>query len=436
MIIIGKNSFPDQEEKFNRRHYIAIKSLSRLLTKKNTKHTTAQHHCTNCLHGFPTEISRNKHERYCRINEPVTIQMPTREPYVKYSKGQYQFKVQFAMYADFESLLTEPFKEEKERGMVNIHKRSGWCVKPEFAYKKVNEHIKTYRGKDCFEKFCKHIISEARRLYRSFPELPMEPLTSKQIQVHSKAKVCHICLEVFAIKDRKVRDHSHYTGKYRGAAHSNCNLQYKIPSYIPVIFHNLSGYDALLFIRELSKHTDSMGVITKNKEDCMSFSIKVKVGTRIDKYEKEVPIEVDLRFINSYRFMSSSLDLLVNNLNRGNHKFKGFDGYTRKQRSLLIRKGVHAHEYMNSWEKFEEKNLPPIEEFYSKLNMSGIIEEDYSHAEKVWKEFGLRNLGEYYDLYLKTDVILLSNIFEKFREVCLENYGLDPSLLTSLLLQD
>ena len=353
--------------------------------------------------------------------------MPTRKPYVKYSKDQYQFKVPFAMYADFESLLTEPSKEEKERGIVNVHEPSGWCVKSEFAYGKVNKSIKMHRGKDCVKKFCKHIISEACRLYGSFPELLMEPLTSKQIKAHSKTKVCHICLEVFGIKDRKVRDHCHYTGKYRGAAYSNCNLQYKIPSYIPVIFHNLSGYHAHLFIRELSKHTDSMGVITKNKEDYISFSIKVKVGTRIDKYGEEVPIEVDLRFIDSYRFMSSSLDSWVSNLNRGNHKFKGFDGYTRKQRSLLIRKGVYPYKYMNSWEKFEEKNLPPIEKFYSKLNMSGIIEEDYTHAEKVWKEFGLRNLGEYHDLYLKTDVILLSNIFKKFREVCLENYGLDPA---------
>ena len=113
-----------------------------------------------------------------------------------------------------------------------------------------------------------------------------------------------------------------------------------------MIFHNLSGYDAHLFIRELSKHTDSMGVIAKNKEDYISFSIKVKVGTRIDKNGIEVPIEIELRFINSFRFMSSSLDSLVNNLSRGGHKFRGFMGYTRKQRSLLVRKEFTR---MNIW---------------------------------------------------------------------------------------
>ena len=82
---------------------------------------------------------------------------------------------------------------------------------------------------------------------------------------------------------------------------------------------------------------------------------------------------------------------------------------------------------MDSWSKFEEDSLPSIDKFYSKLNMSGISDDDYSHAKKVWEEVELRNLGEYHDLYLKTDVILLSNVFKKFRKVCMENYGLDPA---------
>ena len=140
-----------------------------------------------------------------------------------------------------------------------------------------------------------------------------------------------------------------------------------------------------------------------------------------------MPVEMDLRFIDSFRFMSSSLESLVNNLSRGGHKFEGFGNYTRKQRSLLSRKGVYPYEYMDSWDKFFEVRLPKIEDFYSKLNMSGISDDDCEHAKKVWEEFRLNNLDEYHDLYLRTDVVLLSNVFEKFREVCLENYGLDPA---------
>ena len=93
----------------------------------------------------------------------------------------------------------------------------------------------------------------------------------------------------------------------------------------------------------------------------------------------------------------------------------------------MIRKGVYPYEHIDSWSKLEEDSLPSMDKFYSKLNMSGISDDDYSHAKKVWEEFELRNLGEYHDLYLKTDVILLSNVFEKFRKVCMENYGLDPA---------
>ena len=82
---------------------------------------------------------------------------------------------------------------------------------------------------------------------------------------------------------------------------------------------------------------------------------------------------------------------------------------------------------MDSWDKFEETRLPGIDKFYSKLNMSGINEVEYRHAQNVWNEFKLKNMGDYHDLYLETDVVLLANVFESFRKVCLENYALDPA---------
>ena len=208
-------------------------------------------------------------------------------------------------------------------------------------------------------------------------------------------------------------------------------MRYRIPDYIPVVFHNLAGYDAHLFIKELAKHTSKIGVIAKNTENYISFSVKVEVDEFIDKAGKtalnEKSKEIELRFIDSFKFMSSSLDSLVNNLAKGGHEFWGFEKHNSKQKELLIRKGVYLYEYMDSWNKFEEKRLTSIDEFYSKLNMSGISEKDHQHACEVWNEFDLKNMGDYHDLYLKTDVILLANIFESFRKVCLDNYGLDPA---------
>ena len=179
-------------------------------------------------------------------------------------------------------------------------------------------------------------------------------------------------LQAFQGRNRKVRDHCHYSGIYRGAAHSLCNLQYKIPSYIPVIFHNLSGYDAHMFIKELANCGSKMGVIAKNKEDYITFLISVEVNKYIDKNGEEKSKEVELRFIDSFKFMSSSLDSLINNLARGNNKFFGFKDYNESQYKLLIQKGICPYEYMDDWDKFKEIGLSPKEAFYSKLNMSGV----------------------------------------------------------------
>ena len=238
-------------------HYVAIKSLSRLLSSKNSKHKGKEYSFMNCLQGFQQEISRNKHKNYCLDNESVNVEVPHKKPIVKFCDGQYQFKVPFAMYADFESLLEpiqEPSKNPSGPWTTAINNRilSGWCVYSEFAYGKVENPLTLYRGKNCVKKFCDHLVGEAYRLYHAFPERPMAPLTPKEIERYKKSKRCHICFGPFTGKNPKVRDHCHYSGRYRGATHRNCNLQYKIPSYIPVVFYYYSGYDAHLFIRELA----------------------------------------------------------------------------------------------------------------------------------------------------------------------------------------
>ena len=98
---------------------------------------------------------------------------------------------------------------------------------------------------------------------------------------------------------------------------------------------------------------------------------------------------------------------------------------------MLFRKGVYPYEYMDSWGKFNEKSLPPKKDFYSELTLEDITYKDYAHAQKVWEVFEIKNLGEYHDLYVQTDTFLLANVFEKFRDKCIEIYGLDPSYFYS-----
>ena len=131
------------------------------------------------------------------------------------------------------------------------------------------------------------------------------------------------------------------------AHHRNCNLMYRIPCCIPVVFHNLSGYDTHLFIRELGRHSrDTMEVIAKNKEDYISFSVEVAVDKYVDKLGNEKDKLIKLRFINSFKFMATSLDSLNRNLvgGKGGERLFGFENYSELQYKLLTRKGVYPYD--------------------------------------------------------------------------------------------
>ena len=203
------------------------------------------------------------------------------------------------------------------------------CVRSEFAYNgKVENPLNLYGGKDCVKKFCDHVIGETRHLYHTFPEKPMKPSNKKPLKKYEEASRCYIYFKSFNGENPKVRDHCHYTSSYRGPAHMKCNLMFKIPPYIPIVSHNLSGYNADLFIEELAFLTDgSICVIAKNTEDYISFSIKVEVDKYIDENGIERLKVIELRFIDSFKFMSSSLDSLLNNLARGGEQFFGFQEY-------------------------------------------------------------------------------------------------------------
>ena len=155
----------------------------------------------NCLQGFKEEVSRDEHIGYCKINQLVRIEMPHKRPIVEYSDGQFQFKVPFIMYADFESILkliqglVNDLMISSTRG-VNNQVRSGWCIHSEFAYGEVKDPLRLYRGKDCVRKFCDHVIEEAHRLYHSFPEKPMQALMKAQWKDYKHVISCHICFNL------------------------------------------------------------------------------------------------------------------------------------------------------------------------------------------------------------------------------------------------
>ena len=268
--------------------------------------------------------------------------------------------------------------------------------------------------------FVERLEHDIRRLYHGYYKFPQKIIyTEADKDTFNKASHCHICEK--PLEADTVRDHCHLTGKFRGAAHNGCNLHYKVPKYFPVIFHNLSGYDSHLFIKNLGTTRGNISCIPNIEE--MSFTKEIIVGT-FNKDGKDIEIKRDIRFIDSFRFMTCELRSLVDNLDEFPVLSKYFEG---RQFELLRRKGVYPYEYMDSLSKLEETQLPPIDRYYSHLTDEGISEEEYEHAKTVWKEFEIGSMREYHDLYLLSDVLLLADVFENFRNVCLKNYKLDAA---------
>ena len=209
-----------------------------------------------------------------------------------------------------------------------------------------------------------------------------------------------------------VRDHCHITGKYRGAAHNACNLKLRIypkSVVIPVIAHNLKNCDAHHIMREIGKVAGDLKCIPNNVEKYVTFSLGKP------------------RFIDSFQHLSTDLEGLV--VVRSKDSFKITKSYLQNEESenLLLRKGVYPYEYMDSFERFNETSLAPKEAFYSTLKIEKVKDEDYEHAKKVWERFGMETMGQYHDAYLMMDVILLADVFEGYRRMGFERYGLDPA---------
>ena len=174
----------------------------------------------------------------------------------------------FMLHADFESILKPVDKRHRDKmnrmkterkgnasymEKINTHIPSGWCVHSTFAYGDVPNPLKMYRGRDCVEKFMEYIKKEVKQLYETFPRKPIIELTNVLKREHEAAEKCHVCLKEFNDpRNRKVRDRCHYIGVYRGAAHNDCPLKYKILDHIPIVLLNLN-YDAHFFKKELGK---------------------------------------------------------------------------------------------------------------------------------------------------------------------------------------
>ena len=402
--------------KDDERHYIYIKNFNRFMYKK-TKHNCKKHFCISCLQCFSTEAILNNHLENCLIiNKKQNIVMPKFGSKVFFKNYFKMIKSPFVIYCDFESIL-EPIDTVKQdekttsytTGYQN-HLISSYAYKVVCQLDKYTKPIKSYRGVNATKDFLTNLLKENEEIQNIINTKFIEKMkiSNEQQNEFHRTTICHICNEKVKKKD-KVRDHCHVTGEYRGAAHRNCNLQFKISTKVPVVFHNLRGYDSHFIMQEIGEFDLNISVIPSNSEKYMSFT-----------WGK------NLVFIDSFQFMPSSLEKLSSNLSE--NKYTHLENELGKTNShLLKQKGVYCYEYTDKWEKYKETKLPNKEKFYSSLNDTNISDENYKRALEIWDKFNCKNLREYSDLYLKSDVCLLADVFENFRNTCLKYYKLDPT---------
>ena len=465
------------------KHYVLIKDFNRFMYNQ-TKHEHKKHFCMHCLQCFSSEEVLNNHKNNCiQVNGEQAIKMPDKNNNtLKFNNFHKQQPVPFVIYADFEAITEkisgcQPNNNKSFTDTYQKHTDCGFGYKVVCCYDdKYSQPLKIYRGEKAVYTFLEYMLDEVKYCKKIVKQQFNKPLkmTKEDEDKFKIADECHICNNKYTDEDIRVRDHCHITGKYRGSAHQECNLKLRVNPEevkIPVIFHNLRGYDSHFIMQEIGAIVKDYEY-TNNKGQKCQMNINA-IPNNMEKYMAFM-LGNHLTFIDSFQFMMSSLDKLVTNITKCgkcntckpdkclklniNYKNKTLQHKTSlpcneckncknidedcinpkydklkytskmfkdKKLDLMARKGVYPYDYMDSFEKFNSP-LPKKEEFFSILNNKHISNEDYEHAKNIWNTFNLKNMGEYHDLYLKSDILLLADVFENFRKTCLEYYKLDP----------
>ena len=241
-------------------------------------------------------------------------------------------------------------------------------------------------------------------------------MTNEDEEIYNNSQICWKCKE--ELNTYKVKDHCHVTGKFRGSAHNKCNLKLRICRKLPIIFHNLQGYQGHIIFKELNNFDVDISVIPKGTDKYMSIIVNRHIT-----------------FIDLLQFYNSSLDTLASNLNNEDFKYLVSE-FGIDKLEILKRKVLYHYEWVDSHEKPNYKKLPPKECFYSSINhgkrnkVNGHISgEQYLHVQNVWNTFNFNNFEDFHDHYFKKDVLLPAEILEKFIYTNLKYYGLDPFII-------
>ena len=354
-------------KKDSQTHFALIKNFSRLASSQVTGGKTERFFCKRCLNSFPRVESLEKHKEICGEFAAAKVELPGGKCFFK--NWERMMHIPVVGYADFESIL----KPLRGKDKTHEHIPCGFCFHLVSPFLEMEPVLKRAENEtnQLPQDFIRELISRVKEAHLSLPKKEMIPLSPEEWRKFNESEVCWLCRGKFGEKP-KVRDHCHYTGKFRGAAHQSCNLKFQRPKFTPVFLHNLQNYDAHLFVRALGLMDEVLKIkcIPNNDEKYISFSLEFELK-RIKKwdFEKKDCIEIvlkhEIRFLDSFKFTLAGLESLVKNLSL--EDMKETSRFFGKKIDLVSRKGIYPYEYMDDFEKFKKQSLPKKTSFFSRL---------------------------------------------------------------------
>lgn len=398
--------------------------------------------CLHCLNSFSRSDILEKHEQLCSLSKPKLEAVPKKDSLydvIKFKNFEKQHKLEYTAYLDFECCLPnlDVFCDVCQRPKCKCDASFTDVLSKQipiaFSFlilgpNKTIIHEYSYAGENANVHLVRHLLDQEKLWIKNVLSIK-KPLvmSDENISDFEQQNECYLCSRKFSDVLVKVRDHSHFNGIYLGAACQSCNLRRRKMRKIPIFMHNGSRFDLHFIVKALGKFGEeitNLSVLPYNGENFRTLSFN------------------SFEFIDSLAFLQSSLSQLANDLQNSNHDYKILkqtslvktDGRFDKEKfEMILGKSFFPYEFCKSLKQmYSVKKLPKRKEFYSQLSEKSISAVDHKFAKKVWKKFECRHLVDYTLIYCKIDVLILSELFEAFRDEMMNFSGLDPSHYISL----
>jgi hypothetical protein len=464
-------------------HFCSINTLSRLITQGCSHTKTRSFICRNCQAGFVSQEKMMKHISLCKNSESAETSM-SKKPFLSFINHHRELKVPVVRYADFEAINKKSVdgNNTDKKEIITEHIPTGANILSVGLDGKERSYYETPHPETCMEDFFTNLVkgclTDYNVLYKNNKYKKVINWKDGEELQHKLSTECMRCHRPFVSSNeneeyfqknkkvhplRKVAHHCHFTGSFYFSSCNECNLQLRLNQVpiFPIFFHNYKGYDSHFTIKHfqsninleiknrLLQNHDITDVVLEESipitsKKFMSISLVVYGKKKIFNKKVNNYVEQDnsqlfkIRFLDSMSFLDASLDTLARELNDEDKTLLRNIYQTDDEYKLMKQKGSFPYEYMDSVNKLYDDFLPPPMKWCNKLQHfdktwdelsveeRADLWERYNHTIKIKEKFGCKNNFESQNIYMKNDTYLLACIFERFRQISLDKFKLDP----------